>query len=215
MAVPERIREIWEICPTSPPEAGRGVKEDTGYMGKEKNALSIIGWQKAVRFILYGIYQAMLSRVLLPPIRVWMLRFAGAHVGNNCVIHNVHFDNLYHYGFSKITIGNTCFIGDEVLLDARGGVTLGDHVTLSNRVAILTHINVGYPDHPLQKAYPMSESAVVIKRGAYIATGATILPGVTIGASSVVGAGAVVTKNVPDNSVVAGVPARKIKKVRT
>ena len=172
-----------------------------------------IGWQKAVRFVWYGLIQAVLSRVLLPPVRVWMLRLAGAKVGDACVIHNVRFDNLYHYGFAKITIGNNCFIGDEVLLDARGGVTLGDHVTLSNRVAVLTHINVGYPDHPLQKAYPMRESVVVIKRGAYIGTGATILPGVTIGQSSVVGAGAVVTRNVPAKTVVAGVPARKIKKI--
>jgi acetyltransferase-like isoleucine patch superfamily enzyme len=173
-----------------------------------------IGWQKVVRFVLYGIYQAVLTRVLLPPVRAWMLRLAGARVGNNCVIHNVHFDNLYHYGFAKIIIGNNCFIGDEVLLDARGGVTLGDHVTLSNRVAVLTHINVGYPDHPLQKAYPMRESAVVMKRGVYIGTGATILPGVAIGQSSVVGAGAVVTRDVPARTVVAGVPAKVIKKIQ-
>lgn len=177
-------------------------------------ALSAIGPKKTLRFIWYGIYGGILSRAFLPPVRVWLLRLAGAKVGSNCVIYNVHFDNLYHYGFSKITIGNSCFIGDEVLLDARGGVTLGDHVTLSNRVAVLTHINVGYPDHPLQKIYPMRESSVVVKRGAYIGTGATILPGVIIGQMSVVGAGAVVTKDVPDYTVVAGVPARKIKRIR-
>ncbi len=177
-------------------------------------SLATIGWQKALRFVLYGIYQGLLSRAFLPPVRVWLLRLAGAKVGNNCVIFNVHFDNLYHYGFSKITIGNSCFIGDEVLMDVRGGVTLGDHVTISNRVAICTHINVGYPDHPLQNAYPTRESRVVVKRGAYIGTGAIILPGVIIGTSSVVGAGAVVTKHVSDNTVVAGVPAKVIKKLR-
>lgn len=172
-----------------------------------------ISWKKAVRFLLFGIYQAVLSRVLLPPIRIWMLRLAGAMVGNNCVIHNVHFDNLYHYGFSKITIGNSCFIGDEALFDARGGIMLEDHVTISNRVALLTHINVGYSNHPLQTAYPTREGMVTIKQGAYIGTSAIILPGVTIGEESVVGAGAVVTKNVEAQTVVGGVPARVIKKL--
>ncbi len=174
-----------------------------------------IGWQKAVRFVWCGMYQGILSRAFLPPVRVWLLRLVGATVGNDCVIYNVHFDNLYHYGFAKIRIGNKCFIGDEVLLDARGGVTLEDHVTISNRVAILTHINVGYPDHPLQKAYPTKEAEVIIKRGAYIGTGAKLLPGVIIGQQSVVGAGAVVTKNVADHVVVGGVPAKIIKKLST
>lgn len=169
---------------------------------------------KAIRFLGYGIYHAILSRVLLPPVRVWMLRLAGAKVGNNCVIHNVHFDNLYHYGFSKISIGNSCFIGDEALLDARGGITLEDHVTISNKASVLTHINVGYPSHPLQVAYPMKEGSVLIKRGAYIGTGAIILPGMTMGEESVVGAGAVVTKDVAARTVVGGVPAKVIKKIR-
>lgn len=173
-----------------------------------------VSWQKAWRFLYFGIYHALLSRVLLPPVRVWLMRLAGATVGTHCVIHNVHFDNLYHYGFSKIRIGNSCFIGDETMMDTRGGITLEDHVTVSNRVSLLTHINVGYPSHPLQVAYPTKEGSVLIKRGAYIGTGAIILPGMTIGEESVVGAGAVVTKDIAARTVVGGVPARVIKKIR-
>lgn len=179
----------------------------------KRSPLAVIGWRKALAFVAYGLFQALLRRVLLPQVRVFMLRLAGARVGNGCVIHNVHFDNLYHWGFSKITIGSFCFIGDEVLIDARGGLTLGDHVTISNRVALLTHINVGYPDHPLQKAYPVREDPVTIDEGSYLATGAIVLPGITIGKMSVVAAGAVVTHNVPPKTVVAGVPARVIKKM--
>ncbi|MBI4065007.1 acyltransferase [Candidatus Gottesmanbacteria bacterium] len=98
-------------------------------------------------------------------------------------------------------------------MDVRGGITLGDQVTLSNGCFIISHINVGFADHPLQKKYPTKEAPVMIKRGAYIGTGAILLPGVTIGAESVVGAGAVVTKNVPDHVVVVGVPARVFKKI--
>lgn len=179
------------------------------------SALSVIGWKKALRFVVFALFQATLSRVVLPPLRVWMLRLAGARVGKGCVIHNVHFDNLYHYGFSLIRIGKKCFIGDEALIDARGGVTLGDHVTLSNRVAVLTHINVGYPDHPLQKYYPTKEAKVTVNPGAYIGTGAILLPGVVVGKMAMVGAGAVVTKDVPSRSLAAGVPARVIKRLKS
>ena len=53
----------------------------------------------------------------------------------------------------------------------------------------------------------------MIKRGAWIGAGAIILPNVTIGERAVVGAGAVVTKDVPPYTVVAGVPAKEIKKL--
>lgn len=165
---------------------------------------------KLVRFLWYGLY-AWLIRISLPPVRVLLLRLCGANVGSDTVIFDVRFANLYHYGFKRLRIGNRCFLGDEVMIDVRGGVILEDDVTLSNRTNVVSHINVGYPDHPLQKVYPTHESRVVIKRGAYIGTGAIILPGVTVGRESVVGAGAVVTKDVLDRVVVAGAPA-KVKK---
>ncbi|MDB5112014.1 MAG: acetyltransferase, partial [Mucilaginibacter sp.] len=57
-------------------------------------------------------------------------------------------------------------------------------------------------------------SPIVVKRNAWIGAAATILPGVTIGENSVVAAGAVVTKDVPANTIVAGVPARAIKNLK-
>ncbi len=167
---------------------------------------------KLVRFVWYGLY-AWLMHVSLPPVRVLMLRLAGVNVGSDTVIFDVRFANLYHYGFTRLKIGNRCFLGDEVMIDVRGGVTLCDDVTVSNRATIVTHINVGYSDHPLQRQYPTKESPVIFKRGVYVGTGAIILPGVTIGQYSVVGAGAVVTRSVPPRVTVAGVPARIIKKL--
>ena len=144
---------------------------------------------------------------------MWLLRLSGASVGWDTVVFDVRFANLYHYGFSRLKIGRRCFLGDEVMLDVRGGLTLEDDVTISNRASLVSHINVGYPDHPLQKIYPTKESRVMIKRGAYIGTGAIILPGVTIGRESVVGAGAVVTKDVPPRTLVVGSPAKAVKKL--
>ncbi len=137
----------------------------------------------------------------------------GARIGRDTIIGNITLANLYHYGFSRLTIGDRCFVGDEVMLDVRGGIEIGDDVTLSNRTSVVSHINVGYADHPLQDSYPTKEDGVVFKKGSYTGTGAIILPGVKVGENAVVGAGAVVTKNVPDKTVVAGVPARTIKKL--
>lgn len=173
-------------------------------------ALQHIGVGKAFRFVWF-LWYAWLIRISLPPVRVWLLRLAGASVGADTVILDVRFANLHHYGFRKLTIGSRCFLGDEVSLDARGGITLEDDVTLSNRVSIVTHINVGYPDHPLQKQYPTKESRVRIKQGSYIGTSAIVLPGVTVGPMSVIAAGAVVTKDVANKTLVGGVPARRIK----
>lgn len=99
-------------------------------------------------------------------------------------------------------------------MDTRGKIIIEDEVTLSNRTSIVSHVNVGYPDHPLQKYYPTSEGKVVVKRGSYVGTGAVILPDVVIGPESVVAAGAVVTKDVQAKVVVGGVPARVIKKIK-
>lgn len=175
-------------------------------------ALETVGWGKAIKFLWFGWFMWVLH-VSLPPIRVLLLRLAGAKVGRDTIILDVGFVNVYHYGFSKVRIGKRCYLGDDVMIDARGGVTLEDDVTLSNRVAVISHINVGYPEHPLQRYFPMKESKVVISKGVYVGTGAIILTGVTIGRESVVGAGAVVTKDIPTRAVAVGIPAKVIKSI--
>jgi acetyltransferase-like isoleucine patch superfamily enzyme len=176
-------------------------------------ALKAIGIKKALAFIWFVCVTTVLHLLFIPQIRALLVRCLGGRVGSDSTFGNVTFANLYHYGFSRLKVGNRVFVGDEVMLDTRGGITLEDDVTISNRSIIITHINVGYADHPLQKYYPAREARVTIRTGAYIATGAMILPGVTIGKMAVVGAGAVVTRDVPDRTVVAGVPARVIKRL--
>ncbi len=176
-------------------------------------ALKAIGWQKAIRFIWTGVYAGLLHWSFFPQARVILLRLVGVGIGADTVVFNVSFANLYHYGFGRLKIGKRTFVGDEVMFDMRGGITIGDDVTISNRVTVVTHINVGYPQHPIQKIYPTKEERVVFKNGCYIGTGAIILSGVTIGEMSVVGAGAVVTRDVPSKTVVVGVPAHVIKKI--
>lgn len=176
-------------------------------------ALRTIGLGKSVRFLFSEVYRLILRDCVVPPLRTILLRLVGARIGRDSVILASEFSNLYHYGASRLRLGRRVYIGDGAMLDTRGGISLGDDVTISNRASIVTHINVGYPNHPLQRAYPTREAAVRIERGVYIGVGAIILPGVTVGRESVVAAGAVVTRSVPDHTVVGGIPARFIKKV--
>ena len=90
-----------------------------------------------------------------------------------------------------------------------GGIELEDHVLIGPDVKILS---VNHPLDP-EKRRGVNLKRVKIKRNAWIGAGATICPGVTIGENAVIGAGSVVTKDVEDNSVYAGVPARFIKKI--
>lgn len=116
-----------------------------------------------------------------------------------------------------VNIGKHVFLAGGNILDrARPDlITLEDYTSLSGGVHILTHSN---PTAPLREILGDSASKVepvIIKRGAWIAINAIILPGVTIGENSIVTAGSVVSKNIPPNSMVAGVPARIIKKIET
>jgi len=96
------------------------------------------------------------------------------------------------------------YIGRECFLDPEFPelITIEDGATISSRVIIATH------DSSRDLVAP-----VTIKTKAFVGTGAIILPGVTVGEKSVVGAGSVVTRDVGPGDVVAGNPARFVKKV--
>lgn len=170
-----------------------------------------IGLRRALKFVFLTFFLALFNLLLFPPFRVWVLRLLGAQVGANVVIHRVRFFNFYRKGFPGLRISDNCFLGDDCLIDLADAVVLEEHVTLAERVTILTHTNVGYRDHPLQEFIPPSHSPVLMRRGAFLGANATVLPGVEIGECAVVGAGAVVLKNVSAFSVVGGVPARLLR----
>ncbi len=176
-------------------------------------SLTEIGFIKALKFVYYTIALFLFDFMLFPPLRTLFLKLHGARIGKNSVIHNVKFFNLYHTGFSNLIIGDNCFLGNEVMIDLAGKVILEDHVTVSNRAFILTHTNVGYKNHPLQKHIAKVTLKVHLKRGCFIGVGSIIFPGIIVGRKAVVGAGSVVTKNIPDKTIVVGSPAKIIKKI--
>ncbi len=112
-----------------------------------------------------------------------------------------------------VTIGNRCKISSHTFICE--GVTIDDDVFIGHGV---TFINDRFPRSTNQTGQLQSEAdwkceATRIHRGASVGSGATILCGVTIGENAIVGAGSVVTKDVPANVIVAGNPARTVRKV--
>lgn len=176
-------------------------------------ALREIGIGRALRYGLLTLAMAPYRVALFPPVRTAWLRLLGATVGRRAILHDVRFFNLYRRGLGGLRVGDDCFVGDECLLDLADEIRLEDHVTLAERVVVLTHTNVGYRDHPLQAHFPAMAAPVTIRRGSFIGASVTILPGITIGPEAFVAAGSVVTADVPPRTVVAGVPARALRSI--
>ena len=132
-----------------------------------------------------------------------------------------HFIN--QTGSKEIIVGKAtgdCEIGKDVYLndatiDITGGVYIKEGVRFGHQVMVLT------VSHPVDFEFGLEKSRsalvckpITIEAGAYIGSRAIILPGVRIGIRSYVAAGAVVTKDVPDMTLVGGVPAKEIRKVK-
>lgn len=110
------------------------------------------------------------------------------------------------------TVGKNCKISSHTFICE--GVHIEDNVFIGHNV---TFINDKYPrstnlDGSMQTESDWKVVETWIKKGASIGSSSTILCGVTVGENAIVGAGSVVTKDVPPNSIVAGVPAKPLKK---
>lgn len=114
-------------------------------------------------------------------------------------------------------LGKMTMVGKEVFINFgctfldQGGITLEDGVFVGPGVKIATE---GHPEEP-ERRHSLITSPVVIRRNAWIGAGAIILPGVTVGENAIVAAGAIVKKDVADNTIVAGIPARYIRHINT
>jgi len=145
-------------------------------------------------------------------------------LGQNVAIHA--FVNLYGCSIGDnsrvgafVEIQKNAQIGKNVKVSSHTficeGVTIEDDVFVGHNVSF---INDKYPRATTESGAPQSEAdwsviKTVVKRGASIGTSSTILCGITIGENAVIGAGSVVTHDVPANAIVAGNPARMMRKV--
>ena len=107
------------------------------------------------------------------------------------------------------TIGKNVFINHGCSFLDLGGITIEDDVLIGPQVKIVTE------NHPLDPGNRKSldVKSVHIGKNVWLGAGAIILPGVTVGENPIVAAGAVVTKDVPEKTIVGGVPAKHIKNI--
>jgi acetyltransferase-like isoleucine patch superfamily enzyme len=131
--------------------------------------------------------------------RVWQycVILEGAKIGENCNI------------CAHTMIEGDVIIGDNVTI--KSGVFIWNNTRIEDNVFIGPNATFTNDPLPRSKVYPSSFINITIQKGASIGANATLLPGVTIGKNAMVGAGAVVTRDVPENAVVVGNPAKIIR----
>jgi acetyltransferase-like isoleucine patch superfamily enzyme len=170
-----------------------------------------------------------------PKIEEYVIIKKDTTIGNNPTIRShtvIYHNNIIGNDFQtghNVNIRENNKIGNNVSIGTK--TTVEHNITIEDDVRI--HSNAFIPEFSILRKgcwigpcatltnarYPKSEftknnlEGVEIKENAKIGANATILPGITIGKNSIVGAGSVVTKDIPDNIVVAGNPAKEIKKV--
>jgi acetyltransferase-like isoleucine patch superfamily enzyme len=141
---------------------------------------------------------------------------AGVEIGPNtlvmhgAVLHVYNFRELPHAG---IRIGCDSLIGEYTVIRGQGGVTIGERVYTSPMTQIIAVNHVfDDPQRPFLEQGITAEG-IVIEDDVWIGSGAVITDGVHIGKGAVVAAGAVVTRDVPAHTIVAGVPAKEVRKI--
>lgn len=165
----------------------------------------------------------------------WFVTRKFGHVGKNCSIRpilnmttpqNISIGNDVSIGIfcwldtntsikksPKLTIGNRVHIGAYAMIIAANKIEIGNNIVMSERVTILDHYH-NYQDveEPIIDQPIISKGELVIENECFIGINAVIVGNIRIGKHSVVGANSVVTHDVPDYCVVAGAPAKIIKK---
>lgn len=116
----------------------------------------------------------------------------------------------FYTDFGKnITVGKDVFINACCHFQDHGGVTLGDGCLIGHNVVFAT---LNHYIAPEERA-SMLPAPIVLGKKVWVGSNSTILQGVTIGDNSIIAAGSVVTKDVPANTIVGGVPAKPIRKI--
>jgi putative colanic acid biosynthesis acetyltransferase WcaF len=134
--------------------------------------------------------------------RRFLLRSFGAQVGRGVIIRaSAHFQFPW-----KVTLGDHCWIGDEVVIYSLGPISIGDNAVVSQR----SYLCAGSHDM-LDATFTITSHEVVVEAECWLATDVFVGPSVRIGRGAVVGARSSVFKSIPGGKVYAGSPVKMIK----
>ena len=166
-----------------------------------------------LRRLIAALLVAPLPDRSFPRLRTMLYRLAGVHLGPGSLV----FGSIRFAGpsgaLSRLRVGAGCFFTTPLYIDLNGEVTIGDRVGIGHDVKLITAAHdLGGPERRCGAVHGVP---IRIEDGVWIGAGAIVLPGVTLGAGSVVAAGAVVTRDVPADTLVGGVPARPLRSLGT
>ena len=136
-------------------------------------------------------------------VRALLSRLTGKTVDESVAV----FPPFYSEFGKNLTLGKEVFINLGCRFQDTGGITIGDGSLIGHGSTLTTLDHAIDPD----RRADMIPAPIVIGRKVWLGAAVTVVPGVTIGDGAIVGAGAVVTKDVPANAIVAGVPAKLIR----
>jgi len=162
----------------------------------------LIFYYLIIQFLPHSRYIEIFSRIRV----IYLSRFLKCMKGGplSKVENNVYISNA-----CNLEIGKNCQINENVFIQA---AIIGDNVLIAPNVSILS-VSHGYGDLSIPMIYQSwsEEKRVIICDDVWIGRNVVIMPGCIIGKGAIVGAGSVVTKNIPEYSIVGGVPAKIIK----
>jgi acetyltransferase-like isoleucine patch superfamily enzyme len=132
----------------------------------------------------------------------------GAKIGINCDIESgLIFHNCRNY--KNLIIGDNCHIGKNCFFDLKDKIEIGNNVVISMLCTFITHIHTG--NSQLSKSFPPESAPIMIRDDCYLGVHTTILKNTMLNSSAFIAAGSLVTKDVTENTMVGGIPARRIK----
>lgn len=185
----------------------------TGLRLREKYRILLAHWNlQRFRFknaISFELANQFITRVDKQSLEL-ILRKNGAEIGENCDIETgLTFHNCKDY--SNLIIGNHCHIGKNCFFDLREKIRIGNHVVISMKTTLITHIDM--TRSKLSEYYPAKSNGIIIEDHCYVGVGSTILMGVTLGKSSFVAARSLVISDAPPETMIGGIPAKRIKEI--
>ena len=136
-------------------------------------------------------------------VRALLTRLTGRAIDESVTV----FPPFYCEFGKNLTLGAGVFINMGCRFQDAGGITIGDGTLIGHGSTVVT---LNHGNDPARRA-DMTPAPVVIGRKVWLGASVTVVPGVTIGDGAIVGAGAVVTRDVPADTIVAGVPAKVVR----